>query len=223
MSVPQKRQGGCVAPATLGRALNWEGQLPPPPPASHAGQVHERSEGPAEAPCRRAQRLSSWQGGSGVQRGPRWKEGQAARPGSLGCGAGSPRPLLFCPEGPGVLHPESAVTLQLFPRLEKGSTHPLPGGSENLVGSEREGFRECPLVAPAGPGSRQGRWPCRTAGGEPVEASVVTVPAGDPLVQGPAHAPGGGRDFHRGHADPAEGRPQPDWMVFCGSFLGHRT
>lgn len=128
-----------------------------------------------------------------MQRGPRWKEGQAARPGSLGCGAGSPRPLLFCPEGPGVLHPESAVTLQLFPRLEKGSTHPLPGGSENLVGSEREGFRECPLVAPAGPGSRQGRWPCRTAGGEPVEASVVTVPAGDPLVQGPARAPGGGR------------------------------
>lgn len=131
--------------------------------------------------------------------------------------------LLFCPEGPGALHPESAVTLQLFPRLEKGGTHPLPGGSENLVGSEREGFRECPLVAPPGPGSRQSRWPCRTAGGEPVEASVVTVPAGDPLVQGPARAPGGGRDFHRGHADPAEGRPQLDWKVFCGSFLGRRT
>lgn len=60
--------------------------------------------------------MSRWPGGSGAQKCPRQKEEQALRPGSLGWGAGSPRSLLLCPEGPVVLPPESAETPQLFPR-----------------------------------------------------------------------------------------------------------
>lgn len=162
--------------------------------------------GASEDSLEKGPRAEQAAGRGGVQRAR--AEGRAGpKPWVLGLQCWLPRPFLFCPEGPVVLHPESALTLLLFPHLENGLIHPSPGGAENVAG---------PGAGGGGGASRSAR-PWRRL----LPACLVDG-GGEHACRGPARAPGGG-GLRRGHADSAEGRPQLDWMASGRSFLGHRT